>query len=42
MSVVRGTYDSDIERAKISLGNIVSKFTNNISDDLTILRVNRT
>ena len=27
---------------RISLRNIVSKFTNNISDDLTILRVNRT
>jgi len=34
------TYDRDSQRAKISRGNIVSQFTNTISDDLTILQVN--
>ena len=36
MFVVRSTYDSDLQRSKISLRNIVSQFTN----DLTILQVN--
>ena len=39
--IVRSTYDGDLKHAKISLMNIVSKFTNTVSDDLTILRVNR-
>jgi len=34
--VVRSTYDSDLQRSKISLRNIVNQFTN----DLTILQVN--
>jgi len=34
------TYDSDVQRANISLRNIVSEFTNTISDDLTTLQVN--
>jgi len=38
----RPTYDSDLQRAKISLRNIVRLFTNTMSDDLTILQVNRT
>ena len=38
--VVRSTYDSDLQRAKISFGNIV--ISNTASDHLTILRVNRT
>jgi len=38
--IVRSTYDSDLKRAKISLRNIVSYFTNTFSDDLIILRVN--
>jgi len=33
--IVRSTYDSDL-RAKSSLGNVVSSFTNTISDDLTM------
>jgi len=40
--VVRWTYDSDLRRGKISFWNIVSKFMNTLSDNLTILRVNRT
>jgi len=38
--IVRSTYDSDLQRAQSSLGNIVSLFTNTISDDFTILQVN--
>ena len=34
-------FDMELKRAKISLRNIVSLFTNTVSDDLTILRVNR-
>ena len=41
-SIVRSTYDSDLKRAEISLGNIVSQFTNTIADDITILHVNLT
>jgi len=37
--IVRSTYDSDLH-ATSSLGNIVSSFTNTVSDDLTILQVN--
>ena len=40
--IVRSTYDSDLKRAEISLRNIVSWFTNTISDDITILHVNLT
>ena len=40
--IVRLTYDSDLKRAEISLRNIVSQFTNTISDDITILHVNLT
>jgi len=40
--IVRSTYDSDLKRAEISLRNIVSQFTNIISDDITILHVNLT
>jgi len=40
MFVVRSTYDSDLQRANISLSNIISQFMNAISDDLTILQVN--
>jgi len=32
----------DLQRTKIFLGNIVRQFTNAVSDDLTILPVNRT
>jgi len=43
--IVRSTYDSDLglQRAKVSSRNIVSWFSNTrpISDDLTILQVNR-
>ena len=39
---VRSTYDSDLQRAEISVRNIVSQFTSTISDDLTILQVNCT
>jgi len=35
------TYDSDLQRAKISLGNITSQFTNTFSDDLMISQANR-
>jgi len=35
--IVRSTYDSDLKRAEISLRNIVSQFTNTISDDITML-----
>jgi len=35
--IVRSTYDSDLKRAEISLRNIVSQFTNIISDDITML-----
>ena len=35
------TYDSDLQRAKISLGNIVNQFTNTVSDDLMNSQVNR-
>jgi len=38
--IVPSTYDSDLRRAKISLRNIVSQFTNTISHDHTILQVN--
>jgi len=40
--IVISTYDSDFQRAKISFRNIVSQFTNTISDHLTIVQVNRT
>ena len=40
MFVVRSTYDSDLQRANISLSNIISQFMNAVSDDLTILQVN--
>jgi len=40
--IVRSTYDSHLRRAKNSLRNIVSQFTNTISGDLTILQVNCT
>ena len=40
--IVRSTCDGDLQRAKISLRNIVSQFTNTVSDDLTSLQVNRT
>ena len=40
--IVRSTNDSDLQRAKISFRNITGLFTNIISDDLTILQVNRT
>jgi len=33
---------SDLRRAKISLRNIVSQFTNTISDDFMILQMNCT
>jgi len=36
------SYDSVLQRAKISLRNIVSQFTNIVSDDLTISQANRT
>jgi len=36
------TYDSDLQCTKISIRNVVSQFTNMISDDLTILKVNCT
>ena len=38
--IARSTYASDLQRGKISLGNIV-KFTNTVSDDLVISPVNR-
>jgi len=38
---IRSTYDSALQRAKISLGNVVSQFTNTGSDDLMISQVNR-
>ena len=37
--IVRPTQDSDLKRAEISLRNIVSSFTNTISDDITIFHV---
>jgi len=40
--IVRPTYDGDLQRAKIFLRNIVSQYKNTVSDDLTILQVNRT
>jgi len=40
--VVRSTCDRGLRRAKISLWNIVSQFTNTMLDDLTILQVNCT
>ena len=40
--IVKSTYDSDLGRANIFLRDIVSQFTNNMSDDLTILQVNCT
>ena len=40
--IVISTYDGDFQRAKISFRNIVSQFTNTISDHLTIVQVNRT
>ena len=40
--IVRSTYDSDLKRAEISLGNIVSEFTDTISDDISTLHVNLT
>ena len=39
MFIVRSTYDSDLQRAKSSLANIVSQFTNTVSDDITILQL---
>ena len=36
---VRSTYDSDLQRAEISVRNIVSQFTNTISHDFTILQM---
>ena len=39
--IVRSSYDSDLRRAKVSLRNVLSQYTNTISDDLTILQVNR-
>ena len=39
--IVRSTYDSYLQRAKISHDNIVNQFTNTVSDDLVISRVNR-
>jgi len=39
--IARSAYDGDWRRAKISLRNIVSKFSYTISDDLTILPVSR-
>ena len=40
--IVRSTYDSDLQRAKTSIRNIINQFTNTVSDDLMILQVNRT
>jgi len=40
--IVTSTYDSGLKRAEISLRNIVSQFTNTISNDITILHVNLT
>ena len=40
--IVGSTRDSDVQRAKLFRGNIASYFTNTISDDHTILQVNRT
>ena len=40
--IVRSTYDSDLKFAEIYLRNIVSWFTNTVSDDVTILHVNLT
>ena len=39
MFIVRSTYDSDLQRPKSSLANIVSQFTNTVSDDITILQL---
>jgi len=39
--IVRSTYNNDLQRAKISLGNIISQFTNTFSDDLMISQANR-
>jgi len=41
--IVRSTYDSDLQRAKISLGNrpIVNQFSNTVSHDLMISQLNR-
>jgi len=40
--IIRSTYDSDLKLAEIYLRNIVSWFTNTVSDDVTILHVNLT
>ena len=40
--VVRSTYDCDLRCAKISFTNVVSQFMNTISDNFSILQVNRT
>ena len=40
--IIRSTYDSDLKLAEIYLRNIVSWFTNSVSDDVTILHVNLT
>ena len=40
--IVKSTYDSDLRCANISLRDIVSQFTNTISDDVMILQANRT
>jgi len=42
MFIISSSYDSDLERAKISVKSIVSQFTNIVSDDLTILFANLT
>jgi len=39
--IVRSTYDSDLQRAKISLKNIINQLTNTVSDDLMISQENR-
>ena len=39
--ILISTFAGDLRHAKISLRNIVSYFTNTVSDDLTILRVDR-
>ena len=40
--IVRSTHDSDLQRDKISVKNIVSLFKSTISDELAIFQVNRT
>ena len=40
--IVRSTYDSDLQLAQLFRRNIASYFTNTVSDDVTILQVNRT